>query len=210
MTMDARGVGDSPETAQLRRVEAYSLSVFRPRTRIFAAVTCVVACGCSGGAKSTETSSTVTVTQTVTSAAATASPAEDVWLEIDHQGEAPSPVFPSTLKGWRRVDTWSQMPRAFTGSWTDVAGPDYGTFPATMNGCDDQLFLVRWRSIAEGAPVQASWTHGPLRGDELTTDAGWMSVDGCQTPQFRVAHSFSGGSNLTDVTVDVQAWTPAP
>lgn len=123
---------------------AYALSVFGPRALILAAVTCVAACGCSGSATSSEAPGTVTVGQAVTPAPArTQNPAQDVWLDIDQQGEAPSPDFPSALEGWRLVDSWSVMPRAFIGMWSDLPGPNFKTFPATMNGCDSQLFLVR-------------------------------------------------------------------
>ncbi len=120
----------------------------------------------------------MTATATATATTSTTA-AEGVWLPPDNQGQGSAPEFPSVLEGWRLQDSWNSMPRAFIGrTWTPVSGPNYGTFPATMNGCNTQLFLVRWRALAPGAPVEARWTYGPQQGKSLTSDAGWMSRPG--------------------------------
>jgi hypothetical protein len=59
--------------------------------------------------------------------------------------------------------TGSDRPRAFGGpgaggdrsSGTRLSGPSQTEFPATLNGCDDQRFLVSWRAVNKGALIAA-------------------------------------------------------
>ena len=135
-------------------------------------------------------------------------------------GVAPSPPFPPTLVGWRLQATWNDMPRAFSGTgWTTVSGPDNADFPSTMNGCDDRRFLLRWRGVSRTAQIAARWVNSAeavptpdvtgTAGRVVIANAGWIEVDGCQAPQFRLV-SDANGSTLTDVTVEVQQLAPAP
>ncbi|MGY1592265.1 hypothetical protein ACI79D_09850 [Geodermatophilus sp. SYSU D00708] len=115
-----------------------------------------------------------------------------------------------TLRGWAIRDAWSDTPRAFTEQVTAVSGSDYESFPATMSGCDQQRFLVRWRVVSTGVDVHAYSLD--VLGDvtvEATGRSGWMDLDGCSTPGFEFAASDSG-SNLTDVAVEVQQWWATP
>jgi hypothetical protein len=130
-----------------------------------------------------------------------------------HIGVAPIPTFPATLPHWAKHAAWSDLPRAFESQWTNVAGPHQERFPATMNGCDDQRFLLRWRTINQAVTVDAQpvGANGAQSGTQVTGAAGWMDFDGCQTPQFRFHGTPpTGATNLTDVTVSVEQWLPAP
>jgi hypothetical protein len=100
-----------------------------------------------------------------------------------------------------------------------LSGPNWSTFPSTMNGCGDQRFLVRWRAVNGTAQVAARWVESEeargepgitgTAGPQVIANAGWIEIDGCQTPQFRLV-SDSDGLTLTDVTVAVQQLVPAP
>jgi hypothetical protein len=81
-------------------------------------------------------------------------------------------------------------------------------FPATMNGCDQQRFYVRWRSLDPSAEVEATWLsyNGSIvLSKAVRGSAGWQSSDGCSQPGFRLRSSGSE-STLMDVVVDVQRW----
>lgn len=134
-------------------------------------------------------------------------------------GIAPSPQFPATLDGWRMSNKWSDRPRAFGGpgaggdpsAGTRLAGPGNKKFPATMNGCNNQRFLVRWRAVNDGALIDAYWLDAVGRPRQIVTaTAGWMAVGGCETPTFHYSDQNTGPGNLSDVAVDVQQWLPAP
>lgn len=133
----------------------------------------------------------------------------EVWLDsVNAGGGSPLPEFPKTLEGFRLGSAWNVMPRAFEGQKTSAPGPDYGGFPATMNGCDDQRFLIRWRAVNDSAEIMASWS-GDVASGLSPSSAGWLALDGCETPQFELAGS-ADGSTLSDVSIDVQQWVPAP
>ena len=184
--------------------------------------TLIMFVGLTAGCASTTPSPTVTVTVTskslVTPKATVAQKA--AWAATDQIGAAPSPSFPIALAGWRLSASWNDMPRAFTGTdWTTVSGPDNGAFPSTMNGCGDQRFLVRWRAVNDSAQIASRWVNSAeaqptpdvtgTAGKQVIANAGWMDIDGCQTPQFRLM-SAANGSTLTDVTVEVQQLVTAP
>lgn len=119
-----------------------------------------------------------------------------------------APEFPTSVPGMRMVEQLNMETRAFTGG-------DYSTiygFGNTMNGCDRQRFLVRWRPLNANMRVEA--VHGYMPDDATypaspptTGVAGWMSMSACEQPGFRVLSS-GDGSTLTDVIVEVQIWRP--
>jgi hypothetical protein len=81
-------------------------------------------------------------------------------------------------------------------------------FPATMNGCDQQRFYIRWRSLDPTAEVEATWVSSDgseIENKAVRGSAGWQSNYGCSQPAFRLRKSGSG-STLDDVVVDVQRW----
>jgi hypothetical protein len=202
--------------------------VGRIRTTVKFIVSMVIAVSITAGCTTSTATPPVAVVSTV---AATATPtvsatASSAWpstippRQAGVIGVAPSPPFPTTLVEWRRQAAWNTMPRAFSGTgWTALSGPSWSRFPSTMNGCDDQRFLVRWRAVSHNAQVAARWVNSGealptpdvtgTAGKQVIANAGWMDVDGCQTPQVRLVRD-SSGSTLTDVTVDVQQLVPAP
>ena len=120
--------------------------------------------------------------------------------------------FPADLDHWVLQSSWSTMPRAFSGDeWSPTSGPDYSSYPVTMNGCSTQRFLVRWRAVDEGVTVLAAAidTAGAVQ-KQVSGASGWMDTDGCLTPGFRLAGDLPGGNTLTDVTVEVQQYLAAP
>jgi len=155
-----------------------------------------------------EPAAKATVTETVTVSPA---PTEPAWsIEENGGGTGAGPQFPETLDGWRLVRKWNVLERAFDHTWTDGSGPEYTPFPATMNGCATSLFLVRWRAVDDSSTVVSGWTQsGQLPQRLAPAAAGWMVLDGCQTPRWRLDDAPNGGT-LTDLTVDVQEWAPAP
>ncbi|MEU4426192.1 hypothetical protein AB0F81_36695 [Actinoplanes sp. NPDC024001] len=126
-----------------------------------------------------------------------------------HSGQGPD--FPDTLAGWQLADQWADQTRVF-GEWTSLcAGDDCAhSYPATMNGCANQRFLLRWRS---NGGEKLTFAHGTMAGDigtlaeeQLTepVSIGWAELHGCGWPLWK--HSDPNG--VTDVTVSVQQWTP--
>jgi hypothetical protein len=191
-----------------------------------------VTAGCASGVTPVSAATvTVTVsptaTVTVTAPAAASVPAsaaptpsatdtkaktESSWSpDADQIGLAPSPYFPGHLMGWELHRKWTALDRAFTGGqWMPLSGSGYTPFPSTMNGCGAQRFLVRWRAVNPNARVAARWADAAGGGGKIVTGtAGWMNVNGCLSPEFRLLGS-SDGSTLTDVTAAVQQLWPAP
>lgn len=118
----------------------------------------------------------------------------------------PAPEFPDILTNWKLTNSWDTQARAFSGQWTPVSGSDGQRFPSTMNGCDLQRFLVRWRSIS-GAQVDVGLADAAGGdGQSVTDTSGWMAFDGCEHPQVR----FHGDTNeLTDAAISVQRYEPS-
>lgn len=145
---------------------------------------------------------TVTVTASPTAQWQT-STANGVWA-----GEPPD--FPQQIERWQLRSSWSTPTRAFDESWSEVSGPDHEPFPATMNGCDQTKTLVRWRVSSEGT-VRSSWRDSSgtpeATGDAASGTAGWMVLDGCQTPVFK--HIGFNSGTLSDLAVSVQQYQPS-
>lgn len=129
------------------------------------------------------------------------------------------PAFPDHLDHWALTGQWTDQPRAFVNGyqgWTMVVGPNADGFPATMNGCNGGRFLVRWRALDDGANVVAAAgvpnEQGSIEGEPVAQadgHSGWMDLDGCQAPVFRMSSAMPDGQNLEDVTVEVQSYRPA-
>ncbi|MFF2026884.1 protein kinase domain-containing protein [Rhodococcus koreensis] len=132
------------------------------------------------------------------------------WPGPQHAGLAPSPEFPQSLPQWTLKTSWTLTTRAFQDSWSKAPGPGQSRFPATMNGCANQRFLVRWRAVNPNATVVATHLNAADKPtDQVTGNAGWMDLSGCYTPAFQFSAS-ADRSTLTDVTIAVQQWVPAP
>ena len=130
------------------------------------------------------------------------------------------PDFPSEVVGYRLASTETLTSRAFTGSLNQVY-----EVVATMNGCANQRFYLRWRTLNQEMSVKAVWTYPRLldakgelaepvveeQGGSAMGKSGWMSSYGCTIPAFEVAdHPYSGpGEPLTDVVVELRIWTPS-
>ncbi|MFX1787081.1 hypothetical protein [Prescottella equi] len=140
-----------------------------------------------------------------------ASTAHSAWSGPTTVAVSPSPEFPSSMPKWRLESSWDGTTRAFTGrTWSPSPGPNHTAFPATQNGCDSARFLVRWRAVAEGSMVEATAMRGgQTPGQTVIGQAGWMDLNACEVPSFRL-QSRNDGSTLTDVTFSVQTWVPAP
>jgi hypothetical protein len=127
------------------------------------------------------------------------------------------PMFPDVLPGWRLEREWRRTVRAFTDSWTSLRTADdqfFHEYPATMNGCGNHRFRIRWRSIG-GEPVR--FACGTIAGGigtivekELANPEvqGWAQLHGCGWPLWRYITQ-DNGSNLGDIAVEVQHWEAA-
>lgn len=128
-----------------------------------------------------------------------------------HAGQGPA--FPAELTGWKAGDEWDGGLRA-SGDWVSLCSGDQCgdmSYPATMNGCANQRFLLRWRTN-DGAPVHFGYGTvaadiGTLVEGQLPQPAsiGWAELHGCGWPLWRT----TGSNSLSDVTVAVQVWYPA-
>lgn len=178
--------------------------------------------GCGGAAQATADGSSRASGSHGGSATSSASYGSDPWANepIDTIGVGVPPAFPRQLDQWTLTGQWSGLPRAFVQAdeeWTVTVGPNATPFPATMNGCDDGRFLVRWRAVDDGVNVIAAagrpddqmGVDGPVL-KQASGHSGWMDLDGCYAPVFRMEAPLSSGQNLEDVTVEVQEYQPAP
>lgn len=122
------------------------------------------------------------------------------------------PDFPTVLQGWRLRREWEAHLRVFCGEWRSLSPDDPDDpYPATMNGCANQRFLIRWRSIG-GAPVRfgcgtVAGNIGTIVENELSAPAvcGWAELHGCGWPLWQFVEQKNGG-NLGDIAVAVQSW----
>ena len=144
----------------------------------------------------TTTLTTATPTATATTQANATTSADWPTIPLGQAGVigvTPSPPFPATQVGRSIHGAWSTLPRAFSGAtWTALSGPNWSIFPSTMNGCGDQRFLVRWRAVNGTAQVAARWVESEeargepgitgTAGPQVIANAGWIEIDGCQTP----------------------------
>jgi hypothetical protein len=181
------------------------------------ALSSVALAGCGGASFTGSVSASRGAAATTPKTAATAPWATE---PVDTVAAGTPPAFPERLAHWTLSGQWSDLPRAFVESdqgWTTTVGPNAQPFPATMNGCDDGRFLVRWRAVDEGVDVLAGEARldgqGAVEGQvwkQAAGHSGWMDIDGCYAPVFRMASALSDGTNLADVTVEVQEYLPAP
>ena len=134
------------------------------------------------------------------------------------KGLKPTPVaeippMPTKLPGYARDG------RATTATVRDFSGQAafIDNFPWTMNGCNDAMNTVRWRSLVPSDVVRGGSTdqHGSetLQPSDLknaTSGRGGVIVmDSCQEPAFFLTHS-AVGDTLVDIVVSVQHWIPTP
>jgi serine/threonine protein kinase len=153
------------------------------------------------GSTPSPTSSAMAQSSTTTQDAGVAEDSEQV---LAFPAGTTPPPFPAKVSGYTLENAWRDTPRAFQGAeWTTLY-----EFPATMNGCSQQRFYIRWRSVNPNATIEASLIssfdeillHGPAPGA-----AGWMSSYGCAQPAFRFITS-TDDSSLSDIVVEVQQW----
>ncbi len=145
----------------------------------------------------TTNSSTASTTKTTSSSQ---SP-ESFWsAQPDKVGGTLAPAFPTKLANWHLTASWDATVRAFDTTWSNIPGSDGGIFPSTMNGCDEQLFLVRWRALEKGPIIDAQWIDDTNKpgGKVASGNAGWFILDSCETPALRYDDkSPQGGTWLT-------------
>jgi serine/threonine protein kinase len=114
------------------------------------------------------------------------------------------PAIPTAVEGYEVSQTWKTTVRAFEGTeWSTLF-----EFPATMNGCSQQRFYVRWRSLNPDAVVEATFVSSPdliVMNEPAEGAVGWQSGYGCGQPAFRIRQS-TDGSTLADVAVEVSRW----
>jgi len=128
------------------------------------------------------------------------------------------PAFPRTLNGFRNEGNKDFWGKAFTcrgslrvfkdGGW--VAIPK---FPATMNGCDAGVFMVRWRSGSADVRVSSAigYFDKTAAPGAKTGCFGWMQGSNCEQPMFKFAGTVKGNpSTLVNVYYELKFWQAAP
>jgi hypothetical protein len=193
-----------------RRTRARGLANGRVRWIAPAALAAVgVLVGCRGN-ESTFASKPKEPSSTTTAAPATAA---SPWASepIDTLAIGDAPDFPQDLDHWTLRASWSGLPRAFTGDqWTVTEGPNYDPFPASMSGCSGGRFLIRWRAADKFSVQAAQVDYEGTVGKQVSGSAGWMDLDACSAPAFKLVGDLPGGGNLEDVTVEIREYKPAP
>jgi serine/threonine protein kinase len=152
---------------------------------------------------STSTDATTPPTATDTSGQGRWGDADVVLRAVRSQDQEP-PAFPDEVPGYSLGDQNRETVRIFDDKQWQIIDQ----FPATMDGCDQHRFYVRWRSLDPTAEVEATWVSSD--GSEVAKksvrgSAGWQSNYGCSQPAFRLRSS-DGGSTHDDVVVEVQRW----
>ncbi|GIG93168.1 hypothetical protein [Plantactinospora endophytica] len=129
----------------------------------------------------------------------------DVADLVNETGPAGSlPDWPQSFPGYNLGVQGNTTVRVFGGEGGLATIPG---FPATMNGCAHQRFLIRWRSLGD-VPIAASLVSAP---DLITVEpaaygtAGWMSSHGCGQPAWGIVHD---DSRIEDISVTWQVWVP--
>ncbi|GIE25971.1 hypothetical protein Ahu01nite_090730 [Winogradskya humida] len=130
----------------------------------------------------------------------------------NHIHAATGPAFPARLAGWRLAGEWHDSVRV-SGTWTSLCGDPVcePRFPATMNGCGNQRFLLRWRTVGNTTVDFGDGTVaadiGTLADEQLAepTNTGWAELHGCGWPLWR---THDAPNNLVDIAVTLQQWVP--
>jgi hypothetical protein len=121
-----------------------------------------------------------------------------------------APPMPTTVAGFRPSDR-----RDFT---MRVFGHDpqlVDDFGASMNGCGQRMWTMRWRSLNQPVRVlKAPFDFDRCRDSAACTEAGegmagLIMGTGCDQPVFHTAPSVPS-NYLTDVSVEVQWWAASP
>ena len=119
------------------------------------------------------------------------------------------------MPGYRLTATEDTSVRVFNDGMPEVIYD----FPATMNGCDQARFVVRWRTLDANAVARFTPAYGgtpdlgivPIEGARSKTGSKgkWVSDSQCEQPSWTFV-SASGKSTLADITVEYEVWTAAP
>lgn len=143
-----------------------------------------------------------------------ATPTTPSWPTTPQAGPG-AQAFPTVLPHWSLSTSWDDHAlRTFTGQWVPMDGKDFQTFPDTMNGCDQQLFLIRWRALSPNARLRVGYGNSyadpsvPVQNLATAGDSGWIVTDGCGVPEWQFLGD-GQGSTLMDLTVEVQQYVPA-
>lgn len=131
---------------------------------------------------------------------------EDNSLPSPHVAEPGNrpPSFPPSVDDYALANEWRTTVRLFGhDSWSTTAD-----FPATMNGCVNQRFYVRWRVLDPKVTVEATILDSAgriVRTDVASGKAGWMASWGCGQPGLRLGARVDRGT-MANVVVEVQRW----
>lgn len=126
---------------------------------------------------------------------------------IDVVEYPPVPGAPESWGNYVLDGSWDGQVRVFEGNGLEpIRGEDGQQFPATMNGCGTQTYLVTFRSIAEPVLLKAQLINAVGEpADSEVLNGGWMLGTNCVTPSFAF-HSSTGDGNLTDVAYTVHRY----
>lgn len=119
----------------------------------------------------------------------------------------PVPDAPEEWGDYVLDSSWDGQVRVFEGQGAEpIRGDDDELFPATMNGCGLQMYLVTFRAVAEPVLLDAQLINaaGEPVASEVLND-GWMLGTNCVTPSF-VFESSDAEGTLTDVAYTVHRY----
>lgn len=146
--------------------------------------------------------------QTAPAVAAAWPPLQDGSHALANASGEPPP-FPVTVPGYTLSGA---VTRETVRVFEDNDYSELTDFPYTMNGCAQQRFYVRWRSLNPNAVALAAEVYND-NGDFIVDSkvasgrVGWMSSYGCTEPGFKFRSS-TDGSTLFDIVVEYQRWEP--
>jgi hypothetical protein len=127
------------------------------------------------------------------------------------------PAFPRALSGYRseeNKDFWNKT-FASTGSIRIFEGKDWTgipDFPATMNGCTNGVFMIRWRSGSPDVRIASnlgSHDLNPGASAGKIGEFGYMYGTNCEQPMFKFAGAHDKAT-LADVYYELKFWQAAP
>jgi hypothetical protein len=122
----------------------------------------------------------------------------------------------SALPGYRLTSKQQTVVRVFDDGMPQVIYE----FPATMNGCAQGRFVVRWRTLHPDVTVTFAPVYGGTGPDDLVpvedsqpetgTSGKWVSDTQCEQPAWALEDVGDRASTLVDITVEYEVWTATP
>lgn len=107
------------------------------------------------------------------------------------------------IDGYTSLGDWDFKVSPGQGQFKPAQGPSGESWPLAPGNCTDQWFQLRWHASVPGSKFVAGYgTPGTITTKAAPSSRGWLSVDGCQLPEWELS------SGTGDVVVVAEAFNP--